>query len=49
THGKRVFKMTPIHHHFEILGWSEAKIDYRFSVITAFMVIIVVVLKIIGL
>ncbi|BAL81310.1 phospho-N-acetylmuramoyl-pentapeptide-transferase [Caldisericum exile AZM16c01] len=49
THGKRVFKMTPIHHHFEILGWSEAKIDFRFSIITAFMVILIIVLKIIGL
>jgi phospho-N-acetylmuramoyl-pentapeptide-transferase len=49
THGKRVFKMTPIHHHFEILGWSEAKVDYRFSIITAFMNIIVIVLKILGL
>ena len=26
THGKRIFKMTPIHHHFEMLGWSEIKI-----------------------
>ncbi len=27
THGKRVFKMAPIHHHFEMCGWSEKKID----------------------
>jgi len=26
THGKRIFKMTPIHHHFEMSGWSEVKI-----------------------
>lgn len=26
THGKRIFKMTPIHHHFEMCGWSEIKI-----------------------
>ena len=26
THGKRVFKMAPIHHHFEMCGWSEEKI-----------------------
>lgn len=32
--GKRVFKMTPIHHHFEMSGWSEIKIDVVFSVIT---------------
>lgn len=28
--GKRIFKMTPIHHHFELLGWSEWKIDIVF-------------------
>lgn len=32
--GKRVFKMAPIHHHFEILGWSEVKIVTVFSIIT---------------
>ena len=26
THGKRLFKMSPIHHHFEMCGWSEVKI-----------------------
>lgn len=35
TTGKRVFKMSPIHHHFELCGWSEVKIDTVFSVITA--------------
>lgn len=30
TTGKRVFKMTPIHHHFEMCGWSEWKIDIVF-------------------
>lgn len=30
TGGKRVFKMAPIHHHFELLGWSEQKIVVRF-------------------
>jgi phospho-N-acetylmuramoyl-pentapeptide-transferase len=29
-HGKRIFKMAPIHHHFEALGWSESKIIVRF-------------------
>jgi phospho-N-acetylmuramoyl-pentapeptide-transferase len=29
-HGKRIFKMAPIHHHFEALGWSESKIVVRF-------------------
>ena len=27
---KRIFKMAPIHHHFELLGWSESKIIVRF-------------------
>ncbi|EIA29559.1 Phospho-N-acetylmuramoyl-pentapeptide-transferase [Candidatus Arthromitus sp. SFB-5] len=31
---KRVFKMAPIHHHFEHLGWSENKIVYVFGTIT---------------
>ena len=33
THGKRLFKMTPIHHSFEMRGWSEVKIDAVFSFI----------------
>ena len=35
THGKRLFKMSPIHHHFEMCGWSEVKIVGVFSAITA--------------
>lgn len=34
THGKRVFRMTPIHHHFEMGGWSEVKIFGVFTAIT---------------
>ena len=34
THGKRLFKMTPIHHSFELRGWKEIKIDTVFSLIT---------------
>lgn len=33
THGKRIFKMAPIHHHFEKCGWKEKKIVYVFSFI----------------
>lgn len=33
TTGKRIFKMTPIHHHFEMLGWSEWKVDIVFWLI----------------
>ena len=32
--GKRVFKMSPIHHHFELCGWSENKIVFVFSLVT---------------
>ena len=35
THGKRLFKMTPIHHSFELRGWKEEKIDIVFSLIGA--------------
>ena len=35
THGKRLFKMSPIHHHFEQCGWSEIKIVAVFSAVTA--------------
>ena len=34
THGKRIFKMSPIHHHFEMSGWNEVKIVIVFSLIT---------------
>ncbi|RVU73877.1 phospho-N-acetylmuramoyl-pentapeptide-transferase [Lactobacillus xujianguonis] len=33
TTGKRIFKMTPIHHHFEMLGWSEWKVDTVFWIV----------------
>lgn len=35
THGKRVFKMAPIHHHFEMCGWKEKKICVVFSAVNA--------------
>ncbi|MCD8315735.1 MAG: phospho-N-acetylmuramoyl-pentapeptide-transferase [Firmicutes bacterium] len=35
THGKRLFKMAPLHHHFEKCGWSEVKIVVIFSAVTA--------------
>ncbi len=34
THGKRLFKMAPIHHHFEKCGWTEVKIVAVFSIVT---------------
>ncbi len=40
THGKRIFKMAPIHHHFELCGWSETRIVAVFAIITAVMCLI---------
>lgn len=40
TGGKRLFMMTPIHHHFELCGWSETRIMAVFSIITALMSLI---------
>ena len=34
THGKRIFKMAPLHHHFELCGWSEIKIVVVFTCIS---------------
>ena len=34
THGKRLFKMSPIHHHFEMCGWKEVKIVLVFSAVS---------------
>lgn len=38
--GKRVFKMTPIHHHFELSGWNENKVVIVFSMVTLILCII---------
>lgn len=40
THGKRLFKMAPIHHHFEMCGWGERKIVGVFTAITIVMCIL---------
>lgn len=40
SHGKRVFKMAPIHHHFELCGWSETRVVAVFSIVTAIMCLI---------
>lgn len=40
THGKRIFKMSPIHHHFEMSGWSEIKIVSVFSTVRAVFALI---------
>ena len=38
--GKRVFKMSPIHHHFEMCGWNEVKIVFVFTLVTVVMSVI---------
>lgn len=40
SHGKRLFKMAPIHHHFELTGWSETRIVIVFWVFSCFCVLI---------
>lgn len=40
THGKRIFKMAPIHHHFEMSGWKEEKIVVVFTLITVAMCVL---------
>ena len=40
THGKRIFRMAPIHHHFELGGWSEKKVVVVFDLVTLVMCII---------
>jgi phospho-N-acetylmuramoyl-pentapeptide-transferase len=40
TGGKRLFKMAPIHHHFELMGWSETRIVAVFSIITTILCLI---------
>jgi phospho-N-acetylmuramoyl-pentapeptide-transferase len=37
--GKRIFRMAPIHHHFELKGWAEPKVIVRFWIITFFLVL----------
>ena len=43
TGGKRFFKMAPIHHHFELCGWSETRVVAVFSIITAILCLIALV------
>ena len=41
--GKRIFKMAPIHHHFELLGWQESKITVRFGIISLILCLLAVI------
>ncbi|MBQ7064007.1 MAG: phospho-N-acetylmuramoyl-pentapeptide-transferase [Firmicutes bacterium] len=40
THGKRIFRMAPIHHHFELGGWKETKVVAIFMIVTAVLCMI---------
>ncbi|MDR2931309.1 MAG: phospho-N-acetylmuramoyl-pentapeptide-transferase [Propionibacteriaceae bacterium] len=40
THGKRLFKMAPLHHHFEMLGWEEVTVVIRFWIVAGLSVVI---------
>ena len=40
SHGKRIFKMAPIHHHFELSGWSETRVVAVFSIVTAILCLV---------
>lgn len=44
TTGKRIFKMSPLHHHFELSGWAETKVVQRFYLVGALMAIVTVAL-----
>lgn len=43
THGKRFFRMAPIHHHFELGGWPETKVVAAFSIVTAMLCLVALV------
>lgn len=40
TGGRRIFKMAPIHHHFELCGWSETRVVAVFSIVTALLCLV---------
>jgi phospho-N-acetylmuramoyl-pentapeptide-transferase len=40
THGKRIFRMAPLHHHFELKGWPEPKVIVRFWIVAGALALI---------
>jgi phospho-N-acetylmuramoyl-pentapeptide-transferase len=40
TTGKRIFRMSPIHHHFELKGWAESKVINRFWILSIIFALI---------
>jgi phospho-N-acetylmuramoyl-pentapeptide-transferase len=47
TRGKRLFKMAPLHHHFELSGWSETQVVQRFWLISLLFSLIGVALAVV--
>ena len=43
TGGKRLFRMAPLHHHFELCGWSETRIVAAFSILTALLCLVALI------
>lgn len=41
--GRRIFKMAPMHHHFELLGWQEAKITVRFAIVSVVLSLLAII------
>ena len=42
-YGRRIFKMAPMHHHFELKGWQEAKITVRFAIISLILCLLALI------
>jgi len=40
TTGRRVFKMAPLHHHFELLGWAESRVIIRFWIVAILFAVV---------
>ncbi|CAO0823197.1 phospho-N-acetylmuramoyl-pentapeptide-transferase [Desulfarculales bacterium] len=40
THGRRIFRMAPLHHHFELKGWAEPKVIVRFWIIAVILALL---------
>jgi phospho-N-acetylmuramoyl-pentapeptide-transferase len=47
TKGRRLFKMTPLHHHFELLGWSETQVVQRFWLVSLLSMMIGIALALV--
>jgi len=42
SHGKRIFRMAPLHHHYELKGWAEPKIIVRFWIISILLALVAI-------